>query len=502
MNSYEENASRKSPVSDGSGLPASVPERRVSAGYLRRRRPKPETSCVSPPGHTPDATACDATAPREGNRTLRMAILCVLLTAGAAAVLLPAWRSASGGEDDRSAGDVLGGVILNGGLPPLVGIADETDSGETPDETSDETSDETPDETSDETFDETPGETLDETSGETSDGVHPPEDSGADTDAGTDTDAESETVTDTESDSALPDEPDTDESDTYPESEGETDAPGTETDTEPETDAETETMPEGAFSIVRQDLSEPERSVGYIHSTADRLPASIPGEGTWLWSTADAPTVLIVHTHPYEGYHDGSDWYDPAAGTLAQTDSVNAPDGVVALGASLTRILREAGATVIHLRVPVAEGESAAATYARTEETVRYYCEIYPDIGLVLDLRRSAELTEDGDILRTAGTYGGEDCAQVRISVSGDRATDTVSRDIAVAVALRHALWAEEPTVSRPVWVKSGAGLVGDCDRVAMLTLELGSAGNSFAQAERLLTPLGEAILAILENGS
>ncbi len=281
-----------------------------------------------------------------------------------------------------------------------------------------------------------------------------------------------------------PDTPDSGESETLPAS----------SETEPET------MPADAFPIVREDLSEPERSVGYIHCTADRLPPSIPAEGTRLWSTEAAPTVLIVHTHPYEGYHDGRDWYDPASGSLAQTDTPGDADGVVALGAAVTRRLRDAGVTVIHLRVPVAAGESAAATYARTEETVKYYCELYPDIGLVLDLRRSAELSEGGEILRTAGEYKGADCAQIRLSVSGDRPTEAVSRDIAVAVALRRALWVEEPSISRPVWVKSGNGIVGDLSRVAFLTVEIGSSGNSFAEAEVLVDPLGDAVTALVKK--
>ncbi len=271
-------------------------------------------------------------------------------------------------------------------------------------------------------------------------------------------------------------------------------------ETEPLETVPAETMPPDAFPVVSVDLSEPEHSVGYIHSTADRLPPSIPAEGTRLWSTEGQPTVLIVHSHPYEGYHDGRAWYDPASGSLAQTGSPNDPDGVVALGAALTRHLRDAGVTVIHLRVPVAAGESAAATYARTEETVRYYCELYPDIGLVLDLRRSAELSENGEILRTAGNYQGAVCAQLRLSVSGDRASTSVSRDIAVAVSLRRALWGTEPTLSRPVWVKSGSGLVGDMDRVAHLTVELGSSGNSFSEAEALIAPLGDAVSALVKK--
>jgi hypothetical protein len=156
------------------------------------------------------------------------------------------------------------------------------------------------------------------------------------------------------------------------------------------------------------------------------------------------------------------------------------------------------GVTVIHLRVATSSGESAAEIYDRTEAMIRYYCRLYPDIGLVLDLRRSAELTEAGGILRTEGRFGGEACAQLRVSVSGGR-TD-VERDLTAALALRKRLWETEPTLSRPTRVKSGKGLVSDLADVRVLTLEMGSAGNTPDDTRRLISPLSRALADILQN--
>ncbi len=497
MNSYDYGSCRQPPAPDGASLPVPASESHMTASRpswwgKRRRVPNPPPREPHRPSDAPFGTAPD-TAPaapasaRDKNRTVRMAVLCVLLAAGAAAVLVPALRSVSGNGENQSPGDALGGVILGGGLPSVGDASDGTDTSDTQPGAGE--TDPRPSETDGLT--DAVGQDTDYAGGA-------PE--GDRTDEPSDSTAEGER--DTYLESTAESAPDTDdgvgdESRSESASEGET-ADGPESAAEPAESQSSETMPDGAFAIVRQDLSEPDRSVGYIQNTAGRLPSSIPAEGSWLFHTATAPTVLIVSSHPYEGYHDGTAWYDPATGSLAQTDTPGDGDGVVALGAALARCLREAGVTVIHLRVPVAEGESAAATYARTQETVRYYCELYPDIGLVLDLRRSAELSENGEILATAGEYEGEACAQVRISVSGDRATAAVSRDIAAAVELRRALWAEEPTISRPVWVKNGEGLVGEFDGVAMLTLELGSAGNSFAEAERLIAPLGAAITALV----
>jgi hypothetical protein len=209
--------------------------------------------------------------------------------------------------------------------------------------------------------------------------------------------------------------------------------------------------------------------------------------------------VLIVNTHPYEGYHDGTPWYDPTSGGLAQTDSPNAPDGVVALSVALTRALRDKGVTVIHLRIPTTPEESSADLYDRTEAMIRYYCRLYPDIGLILDLRRSAELTEAGEILRTAGFYQG-DCAQVGISVHGDR--PLAEEDLAVALALRRCLWGMETSLSRPVRVRDSEGIAPCLFDIPFLTLELGAAGNTYAEAEALLAPLGSAITRVLSGVS
>ena len=282
-------------------------------------------------------------------------------------------------------------------------------------------------------------------------------------------------------------------------------AGGTEEPAEPELDTRppldgpsVPAVPEGCYPIIPVDVSEQDRGSGYIAGNLTGIPDTLPRVG--LWETEGTPTVLIVNTHPYEGYGDGKGWYDPEAGALALTDTPNDSDGTVALGAALARALRGMGVTVIHLRIAVSEEDSAADIYDRTESVVRSYCRLYPDIGLILDLRRSAEMTAEGGILRTEGTLGGEACAQLRVSVSGGREDAVLGRDLAVAVALREGMWGADPSISRPVRVKSGAGIVGELTTVRVLTLELGAAGNTFAEAERLISPLAAVLSDLVLN--
>ena len=285
----------------------------------------------------------------------------------------------------------------------------------------------------------------------------------------------------------------------------------TPTETEPPTEADSETVteatteeptqpiPDGCLPFVAADRSEAHMGAGYIDKGGSLLPHALPTDSPFA---VKPPAVLIVNTHPYEGYGGGAAWYDPALGGLAVTDSPNAPDGVVALGSALARALRDQGVTVIHLRIPVSAGDTASVIRGRTEEAVRYYRRLYPDIGLVLDLRRSAELTAEGGILATKGDLNGTPCAQLRLSVSGGRDEQALGYDLAVALSIREGLWDTSSTLSRPVGVKSGSGLAGELTDLRILTLEMGSAGNTYAEARATVEPLARAISAVTQKYS
>ena len=454
---------------------------------------------------------------------LKTGVICLAAAAGLCAVLIPLWRRATP-DSGGGLGGVLGEGLLQGGLPPTGGIGWETDglagvSGDTGVGESEEitpalqedTRPAEPPESQQPPEDPSKDPSKDPSVGPSKDPSEDPpvtgdtRPDGATTEEGTDavpdTDAEGPLTTEGEMpvetrpsaggehveetvgtvETGEPGEPG---------ETGESSAGGTEgePDTAPELD-----VPAGCYPYAERDMSLSDYGAGYIEGDTSKLPAVLP-DGR-LWDTDGVPAVLIVHTHPYEGYSDGGDWYSPDGGGLALTDTPNAPDGVVSLGAELTRALRGAGITVIHLRIAVSAEDTAADIYERTRTVIGYYCRTYPDIGLILNLRRSAELTEDGEILRTAGSYGGGGCAQLRISVGGSG--EGLAGDLTAALSLRARLWAVEPTLSRPVWVKAGDSIMaGDGARV--LTLDMGSAGNTYDEALRLVAPLAKGLVSLL----
>jgi len=267
--------------------------------------------------------------------------------------------------------------------------------------------------------------------------------------------------------------------------------------TEPIEEPTAEPLPDGAIPIVRQDKSESHRGVDYLYN-----PAALPVPPTVddrLWSTAGTPAVLIVHSHPREAYGDGGDYLVAGDDGMALAPVGSAEGSVVSLGALLTERLRAAGITVIHLRAVAEAGESYADTYEYTERMIRYYTTLYPDIGLVLDLRRSAE-SAGGGLLATHGTWGGVNCAQLRVTVDGLRREADVACDVAVAQALRAGLWTVSPTLCRPVYLRRSAGLGERCGDTIVLTLELGAAGNTYAEAATLVEPLATCLAGVLRG--
>ena len=259
-------------------------------------------------------------------------------------------------------------------------------------------------------------------------------------------------------------------------------------ESEPET-ATCPDLPVGSVPIVSLDVSESDRGVEYVRcEKGGRIEGYLP-----TWDTP--PRVLIVNTHPFEGYGDGGSYYLPDGDGWA----ISQTEGAVTLGAQLAAALRERGIMVIHA---VQEGgESYLDSYETAESQIAYWQALYPDVDLVIDVGRSAELTPDGGILRTAGMWEGTPCAQIGLSVNADRPDEQACRSLGVAQAIRAYLWGVSETLCRPVALVSGSGLSASSDSV-VVTVEFGAAGNTYAEAQALVEPLADALKAAMANNN
>ena len=271
---------------------------------------------------------------------------------------------------------------------------------------------------------------------------------------------------------------------------------GSEPESVPETEAASETVPEPEKipGVAWRDLSENERGPYYLWNDTDRTVGSVTPN--WLYEGSERPLVLIVCSHPFESYRDGS-----AAGCVND------------LAIALAEELRARGVQVIftgNTLSGLTPDSSLRECYARTKALVRYNCRLYRDIALVLDVRRSAE-TVGQDRLATIGYADGRAVAQVRLIVDAMRGeTDgrSAAADTTLALTLRQSMFAMSPTLSRPVYLRASQGLIpAEADNFrspenhpdpCFLTLELGACGNTFAQAEQLIPYIGAALAGVL----
>ena len=210
--------------------------------------------------------------------------------------------------------------------------------------------------------------------------------------------------------------PETDPAEADNETEPSTLPPDTSVWTEEPTGApETSCYPENAPGIAYRDMSESERGAHYVWNDTDRFIS--PPTGEWTYAGVEPPTVLIVCSHPYESYRGGD-----AAGTVS--DPATGLAGSARTGRARC-ICRQCA-------IRIDSGQFRAESYTRTQALARYYCRLYGNITLVLDVRRSAE-TVGNERLATYGTVRGQSAAQARFIVD--------ARDAA-----------HSRTAPRPIW--------------------------------------------------
>lgn len=201
--------------------------------------------------------------------------------------------------------------------------------------------------------------------------------------------------------------------------------------------------------------------------------------------------VLVVCSRPYAVYREAEDGLTLPAhrenfAVQVPEDGGIPAEGTAALGIMLADLLSQEGIDVEVLSC--ATGTSYGDTYDETSAMVSDYLARNPDVGMVLDVGRSAELLPDGTLPQSMTEDNGVPMAQLRVTVHTGRGVG-VSGDYTLAVRLRHALFDISQTVSRPVYLCRGEGLTCH-EGVAFLSLDFGTAGNTYQEAAALVEPL------------
>lgn len=203
--------------------------------------------------------------------------------------------------------------------------------------------------------------------------------------------------------------------------------------------------------------------------------------------SAEAPTVLIYHTHTTESYADAGAEYSN------QTEL-----GVVGVGAAMKEVFERHGLKTLHLTEDFTKGGSFNTAYTRSLAGVQAALKKYPSIRIVLDVHRDSIARGDTECCPMT-VLRGEEYAQVMV-ISG---TDTLGLshpdwkdNLKYGVALVKQLQKEYPGITRPL--NLNANRYNTHTTPYALLVEVGGSANTVAQAQRSGRAVAESICEIV----
>ena len=213
----------------------------------------------------------------------------------------------------------------------------------------------------------------------------------------------------------------------------------------------------------------------FIKNTSRQTVEDIAFDGTFAAKLgADAPQVLILHTHGSEAYTmpEGQEYV--STGTFRTADgSVS----VIRVGDEIAAALSQHGISVLHDRALYDDPEYNGAYY-RAEDAIEAYLEKYPSISFILDVHRDALEDKAGHQYKVI-TREDPSCAQVSLVMGSS--WEGWQENLKLAVAVQQHLTNQYPTLMRPVTVRNSD--YNEYFTPGSLLVEVGAAGNSLDEA-------------------
>ena len=241
---------------------------------------------------------------------------------------------------------------------------------------------------------------------------------------------------------------------------------------------------ENGFALSNQTKYTPDLWALYgaerLTKTADELAAEYG---------ADAPMVLIYHTHGTESYGNG-DTVTAATGFRSH----NPEETVVAVGGVITEVLESAGIPVLHLE-EMFDMEDWSSAYDNSSAAVRAALEEYPSIQYIFDVHRDALTGEDGAYISSVTEMDSTRFAQLMLVCGTDEGGSghTEWRDnLSFALTLQAALHTSYSSLMRPINLRT-ASFYQDL-RKGSLLLEVGTSANTLAEAKRSAVLFAKAL--------
>ncbi len=232
--------------------------------------------------------------------------------------------------------------------------------------------------------------------------------------------------------------------------------------------------------------------------TTPDIRAALQAKLTMKWQKTDAPQVLIVHTHTTEEYmpYDAT-YYNAADRKRTQNHARN----VCAAGEAVVEELNAAGIAVIH-DTTVHDSPQYTGAYNRSAVTVQENLKKYPSIRVVLDLHRDAIMHDTTGLVRpTVTAPDGQKAAQMMIIVgvvsTASLPNPNCAQNLALAAQWQKALTDACPGIMRPL--STVTSRYNQHLSPGYLLVEVGSEGNTVAQAEYSAHLLGKTLAKLLQ---
>lgn len=211
----------------------------------------------------------------------------------------------------------------------------------------------------------------------------------------------------------------------------------------------------------------------------------------------EEPTVLILHSHATESYEKEGAYEETSPYRTLDTNY-----NMVSIGDRVAERLEEEGIRVIHDRT-LHDYPSYNDAYVNARQTIEDTLAKYPSICLVLDLHRDAAEDETGNQKVSTVTVDGSDCANVMMVMGSDKGNlpyPNWERNLSLAVKLQAQLEENYPGLCRPIHVVTSR-YNQDLSTGALL-IEVGTAGNTHAQALRAAQYLAEGIVSLAKGAN
>ncbi len=244
-------------------------------------------------------------------------------------------------------------------------------------------------------------------------------------------------------------------------------------------------LPESATAIIPKDLSA--NTIGkFAENPTDAILEAVRPV---FPQKTDGISVLILNTHSFESYAENGALYHEDEDFMSGNSHEK---GVKNAANALKNALAEHN---IHAVFIDCMTNSALGSYKNAKKLLSLAMEDHPEAVLAIDIHRLTLVDEKGALLRPVTEINGVVAAQVRITVG---AGEGFERHAAAALSLHETVMITYPSLMMPLTVSEGSFL--QSAEIPVLTLEIGSVGNSMEEASCAAEYLAAVIAEKMEK--